>query len=394
MVCCCCGGSGGRAVPCSPPNTPMSQTKPRPSVAVLRRWLLGRGGSHRGAEGLVVAVSPPKSVVFWREGLAGSIWHIPGCANSITPPFPRHSWGFTLARGPSLALSLFGTRPRGSHVVLWGRRTRRCRYRTGSVASWGLCPETAKYILPSIWLHCTSSEIPSCPLCWGWMTFSPFPRGRQHGPVPAGREERHSPRPLPGSLPRSPPDKEQGAGKHWFPVFAARAWRRRCDVLDSSWKGIIFEYGVYCLWNSTWRCFSSLGALGNRHSCQYSFWFIWLVMKCEQTFGFGDVRGYRHVPCLCLRRQAQTVAGFRLPLGSREGSRREAGGRASSRATSPAPWLEGVREGGLRPSERTSHHQLICKKANLKRISLRVIGRFSLCGLHPSWIRGLQQGGD
>lgn len=129
------------------------------------------------------------------------------------------------------------------HVVLWDRRTRRCQYQTSSAASWGLYPETAKYIFPSIWFHHTSREISSCPLCFGWMAFSSFPRGRQHSPVSSGREEWHSPLLLPGSLPRSLPDKKQGAGKHQPDfLFQCPSWWCRYDVLDSSLKGIIFEY--------------------------------------------------------------------------------------------------------------------------------------------------------
>lgn len=56
------------------------------------------------------------------------------------------------------------------------------------------------------------------------MTFSSFPSGRQHSPVPAGREERHSPLPLPGSLPRSTPTRSRDLGNSRLVFcFGARA---------------------------------------------------------------------------------------------------------------------------------------------------------------------------
>lgn len=127
------------------------------------------------------------------------------------------------------------------------------------------------------------------------------------------------------------PDKEQGPGKLQAGfLFRCPSWQCRCDVLDSSWKGIIFECRAYCLWNSTWLCFSSLGALGNRHFCQYSFLFIWFIIKCEQTFGFVDVRRYIHALCLYLHRHAQAAAIFSLLPGSRACLGREAGGRQAA----------------------------------------------------------------
>lgn len=101
------------------------------------------------------------------------------------------------------------------------------------------------------------------------------------------------------------PDKEQGAGKHQAGFLCQCSSWSPCPLLDLSLERNIFEY---CLWDSTWPCFPSLGALGNRHSCQYSFLFVLLLIKCEQTFGSVDVHRYIHVLFSSLQRQAQAAS--------------------------------------------------------------------------------------
>lgn len=288
-------------------------------------------------------------------------WHVPSCVSSVSP-LPTVLLGVTGTGANCHCEPLCATCAMSVSQGALGQ-VNQAGIRP-ALQPPGDCPGTAKYIFPSTWLHHTSSEIPSCPLCSGWMTFSPFPSGL----VLAGREERTALSHCPAACPDLP-DKEQGAGKHQAGfLFRCSSWSR-CHILDLSLERNIFEY---CLQSNTWPCCSSLGALGNRHSCQYSFLFVLLVVKCEQTFGSVDVRGCIHVLCWSLYMQAQAAA----IISSAWEEWQEEGWAAGCWHDLPSPVLKRG-WGHSCPSQRTSHHQLICKEVNLKSTSLWVFAGFS-----------------
>lgn len=189
---CCCEGSKGHAVLCDSLKHPSVLNK------TVAAWL---GELYEGA-GPVVAIAP-RFVVFWRQGLAGGPW-------------------------------CFGTDEQGNVSV------------RPALQPPGDSTQKQLNIFFLVYDFTTPAVRYHLALCvWaGWH----FPLSQAAGSTALSRLAGRSGTALcccPGSLTRSPPDKEQGAGKHQAGFqFQCPSWQCGYDVLDLSLKGIIFEYQV------------------------------------------------------------------------------------------------------------------------------------------------------